>query len=81
MVLPNRTGMKGARVDSATASVSGKEFRKGGVEIIGNKRGNDVFVPTTFATSSKTVRSTPLTPTSNAATVPLLMMTLTSKVR
>ena len=44
MVLPNRTGMKGARVDSAAASVSSKKFREGGVEIIGNERGNDIFV-------------------------------------
>jgi len=44
VVLPDRTGMKGARVDGATASVSGKNFRKGGVEIIGNEGGNDVFV-------------------------------------
>ena len=44
MVLPDGTGMKGARVDGATASVSGEKFRKGGVEIIGNEGGNDVFI-------------------------------------
>jgi len=37
------------------------------------------FTPTIYATSSKTVRSTPLTPTLNAAIVLLLTMTLTSK--
>jgi len=38
-----------------------------------------VFVPMTSVMSSKTVRSTPLTPTLNVATVPLLTTTLTSK--
>ena len=38
-----------------------------------------VFAPTTFAMSLKIVRSTPLTLTSNAVTVPLLTMTSTSK--
>ena len=37
------------------------------------------FIPTISVTSLKTVRSTPLTLTSSAATVLLLTMTLTSK--
>ena len=43
MVLPNWASMKGTGMDGASATVSGKEFRKGGVEVVGNKRGNDVF--------------------------------------
>jgi len=35
----------------------------------------------TFAMNLRIVRSTPLTPTLNVATVPLLTMTLTSKGR
>ena len=44
MVLSYSAGMKGARVDGATASVGSEEFRKGGVEIVRNERGDDVFV-------------------------------------
>ena len=44
MVLSDRMSMKGARVDGTTASIGGKEFRKGGVEVIRNKGGNDVLV-------------------------------------
>jgi len=40
-----------------------------------------VYALMTFATSLKIARSTHLTPTSNAAIVLLLMMTLTSKGR
>jgi len=40
-----------------------------------------VSVPMTFAMSSKTAKSIPLTPTSNVATVPLLTTTLMSKGR
>jgi len=39
------------------------------------------FALTTYATSSRTVRFTPLTPTSNVATALPLMMTLISKGR
>ena len=44
VVLSDGTGVKGARVDSATASIGGKEFRKGGVEVVGDKGGDDVLV-------------------------------------
>jgi len=44
MVLSNRTGMKGARVDSTATSISGKELGKGCVEVVGNKGGDDVLV-------------------------------------
>ena len=44
MVLSDRTSMKGARVDSTTASIGGKEFRKSGVEVIRNKGGNDILI-------------------------------------
>ena len=44
MVLSNRMSMKGARVDGTTASIGGKEFGKGGVEVIGNEGGDDVLV-------------------------------------
>jgi len=44
VVLSNGMGMQGTRVDGATTSISGKEFRKGCVEIVGDKGGNDVLV-------------------------------------
>ena len=44
MVLSDRTGVKGARVDGATVSVGGEEFRKSGVEVVRNKGGDDVLV-------------------------------------
>jgi len=70
-------GVVGQAIASKTATVSGIAAIAHAAAMMALT----VFVPTTFATSSKTVRSTPLTPTSNAATVPLLMMTLTSKGR
>jgi len=36
--------MKGVRVDGTTMSISSKELGKGGVEIVRNKRGDDVLV-------------------------------------
>ena len=44
MVLSDRISMKGARVDGTTAPIGGKEFGKGGVEVIRNKRGDDILV-------------------------------------
>ena len=44
MVLSDGMGVKGARVNGATASVGGKEFRESSVEVIGDKGGDDVFV-------------------------------------
>jgi len=44
VVLSNGTGVKGTRVDGATASISSEEFGKGGVEVVGNEGGDDVFV-------------------------------------
>ena len=44
MVLSDGTGMKGARVDGAAMSVSGKELREGHVEVIGDEGGNDVLI-------------------------------------
>ena len=44
MVLSDRTGVKGARVDGATASVSGKELGKGGVKVIGDEGGDDILI-------------------------------------
>ena len=44
MVLSYRIGMKGARVDGATASIGGKELGKGHVKVIGNEGGNDVLI-------------------------------------
>ena len=43
MVLSDWASMKRTGVDCATAAISGKEFRKGGVKVIGDKGGNDVF--------------------------------------
>ena len=43
--------------------------------------GPTAFALMTFAMRTKTAKFTPLTPTSNAVTVPLLTMTLTSKGR
>ena len=44
MVLSDRTGMKGVQVDGTTTSISGKEFREGGMKIVGDEGGNDVLV-------------------------------------
>jgi len=44
MVLSNGTGMKGVRVDSAAMSISGKEFREGRVEVVGNEGGDDILI-------------------------------------
>jgi len=44
MVLSDRTSMKGARVDSTTASIGGKKFGKGGVKVVRNEGGNDIFI-------------------------------------
>jgi len=35
--------MKRARVDCATMAISGKELRKGGVEVIGDEGGNNIL--------------------------------------
>jgi len=43
MVLPNGAGMKRTRVDCAAAAVSSEEFRKGGMEIIRDKGGDDIL--------------------------------------
>jgi len=43
VVVSNWMGMKRARVDCATMAVSGKELGKGGMEIVGNERGNNIF--------------------------------------
>ena len=44
MVLSDRMSVEGARVDGTTASISGKEFRKGGVEVVRNIGGDDILV-------------------------------------
>jgi len=44
VVLSNGMGVKGARVDSTATSISGEELRKGHVEVVGNKGGNDIFI-------------------------------------
>ena len=44
MVLSDRMSVKRARVDGATASVSGQEFGEGRVKVIGNEGGNDVLI-------------------------------------
>ena len=44
VVLSNGTGMKGARVDGATASVSGEKFGEGCMEVIGDEWHNDVLI-------------------------------------
>jgi len=44
VVLPNRTGMKRARVNCAAMSISGKELGEGRVKIIGNEGGDDILV-------------------------------------
>jgi len=44
VVLSDRTSVKGARVDGTTTSISGKEFRKGGVNVVRNKGGDDILV-------------------------------------
>ena len=43
MVLADCTSMKRSGVNSAATTVSGKELRECGVEIIGNEGGNDVL--------------------------------------
>jgi len=42
-VLPNWASVKGARMDGASATISGKEFGKGGMEVVRNERGDDVL--------------------------------------
>jgi len=44
VVLSNGTGVKGTRVNSATASIGGEELGKGGVKVVGNEGRNDVLV-------------------------------------
>jgi len=44
VVLSNGTGVKGARVDGTTTSISGKELGKGHVEVVGDEGGNDVLI-------------------------------------
>jgi len=41
--LPNWASVKGARVNGATMAIGGKELRKGGVEVIRNKGGDDIL--------------------------------------
>jgi len=43
VVLPDRMGMKRARVNRAATSISGKELREGHVKIIRDEGGDDVF--------------------------------------
>jgi len=43
MVLSNWASMKGTRMDGAATTISGKEFGKGGMEVIGNERGDNIF--------------------------------------
>jgi len=43
VVLSNWASVKRTRVDCATAAISSEEFRKGGVEIVGDEGGNDVL--------------------------------------
>ena len=43
VVLSNWTSMEGMGVDCAAMTVSGEEFRKGGVEVIRDERGDYVF--------------------------------------
>jgi len=44
VVLPDGAGVKGARMDSATASIGSEQFRKGCVKVIRNEWGNDILV-------------------------------------
>ena len=44
MVLSYSTGMKGTRVDGAATSVSGEEFRKGRVKVVGDEWGDDILI-------------------------------------
>ena len=41
--MPNWASVKRTRVDCAAMTVSSKEFRKGGMEVVRNKRGNDIL--------------------------------------
>jgi len=44
MVLSNWACMEGARVNCATTTVGGEKFREGGVEVVRDEGGNDIFV-------------------------------------
>ena len=44
MVLSDRAGVKGTRVDGTTTSVGGKELGEGCMEVVGDEGGNDVLV-------------------------------------
>ena len=44
MVVSDRTSVEGTRMDGTTMSIGGKEFRKGGVEVVRNERGDDILV-------------------------------------
>jgi len=43
MVLPNWASMKRTGVDCAAMAISGKEFGKGGVEVVGDEGGDNVL--------------------------------------
>ena len=43
-MLPNWASVKGARVNGTATTVSGKEFREGGVKVIRDEGGDDIFV-------------------------------------
>jgi len=43
-VLPNWASMKGARVNGTSATIGGKEFGEGSVEVIGDEGGNDILL-------------------------------------
>ena len=42
-MLSNWASMERTGVDCATTAISGKEFGKGGVEVIGDEGGDDIF--------------------------------------
>ena len=42
-VVPNWASIKGVRMDHTATTVRSKEFREGGMEIIGDEWGNDVL--------------------------------------
>jgi len=44
VVLSDGMGVKGARVDGTTASISGKELGEGCMEVVGDEGGNDVLI-------------------------------------
>jgi len=44
MVLSDRTGVKGARVDSTVTSISGEKLGKGHVEVVRNEGGDYVLI-------------------------------------